>query len=119
MQPGERIGDSAALLEGGDALRFAVEVYGALVPAFVVRHRGQVRAWLNRCAHVGVELDWQPGRVFDDSGLYLICAVHGALYLPESGLCIAGPCRGKSLTSVAVYEQGGGIFLGQGGNDGG
>ena len=48
--------------------------------AFAVRFRGRVRAFLNRCGHLPVELDWEEGRFFDASGLYLICATHGALY---------------------------------------
>jgi phosphoglycolate phosphatase len=52
-------------------------------PAFAVRFRGRVAAYLNRCGHVPVELDWQPNEFFDDSKLYLICATHGALVFPS------------------------------------
>ena len=37
-------------------MRFAVEQNGETLPAFVIRHQGQVYAYLNRCAHVGGEL---------------------------------------------------------------
>ena len=102
---------SAELLDGGDGVRFAVMQGGREVAAFAVRFRGQVYAYINRCAHVAVELDWQPGRFFDGDGLYLICATHGALYRPESGACVAGPCRGARLEPVPVIERNGGVFL--------
>ena len=102
---------SAALEEGGAGVRFQVEEGGRNVPAFVVRHAGLPRAYVNRCAHVGVELDWQEGQFFDaDTGL-LMCATHGALYDPASGECRGGPCRGGRLAPVAVVERDGRILL--------
>lgn len=92
-------------------MRFEVQAQGATLPAFAVRHGGTVKAYINRCAHVGIELDWTPGEFFDRSGLYLICATHGATYLPDSGKCIAGPCRGASLVSLPVLEEDGSVFL--------
>ena len=77
----------------------------------MVRHRGRVYGYVNRCAHIGVEMDWRPGEFFDDSGLYLICATHGAVYRPETGECIAGPCRGARLEPLDVVELDGGIYL--------
>jgi len=79
--------------------------------AFVVRFRGQVAAFLNRCGHVPVELDWQQGEFFDSSGLYLICATHGALYAPDSGRCLGGRCNGKGLVKVSVSEEDGWVVL--------
>lgn len=102
---------SKELLEGGDGVRFSLERQGAPEPAFAVRYDGKVHAYLNRCGHIRVELDWQPGRFFDDSGLYLICSTHGALYAPENGRCQGGPCNGKGLTPVAIAERDGNIYL--------
>jgi nitrite reductase/ring-hydroxylating ferredoxin subunit len=102
---------SAELPEGGSGVRFEVERKGRSEAAFVVRFDGMPRAYFNRCAHVPVELDWQPGVFFDADGLYLICATHGAMYDPQSGACAGGPCRGQGLHPVAVREADGGIFL--------
>lgn len=57
------------------------------------------------------KLDWQPGEFFDDSRLYLICSVHGALYAPESGRCLSGRCQGKGLKALAVEERDGTVYL--------
>ena len=92
-------------------MRFSVERHGQPQAAFAVRFNGVVRAYLNRCAHVSVELDWMEGEFFDISGLYLICATHGATYLPESGRCVRGPCDGRALTPLVVAEQEGKVYL--------
>lgn len=91
---------------------------GEEVSAFVLRHRGQVRAWLNRCGHLPVELDWQQGEFYDSSGLYLICATHGALYAPDTGRCLGGPCKGNGLVAVAVTEIDGWIVVHEEGGQG-
>ena len=57
-------------------------------PAFAIRYRDRVYAYLNACAHVPVELDLVEGDLFDLSGQYLVCAMHGAYYHPESGVCL-------------------------------
>jgi nitrite reductase/ring-hydroxylating ferredoxin subunit len=102
---------SDELVEGGDGVRFEVEHRGARHPAFVVRFAGRVHAYRNRCAHVGVELDWQPGRFFDADGMVLICSTHGALYDPATGECRGGPCRGAGLEPVTVEEIDGRVVL--------
>lgn len=100
-----------ALVDGGDGVRFEVDTAEGRVAAFAVRFEGTVYAWRNACAHIPVELDWNPGKFFEASGIYLICATHGALYEPHSGLCVDGPCRGRSLQRVAVVERDGNIYL--------
>jgi hypothetical protein len=57
------------------------------------------------------QLDWLPGEFFDDSKLYLVCSVHGALYAPDSGRCLGGRCQGKGLTTLAVDEVDGQVYL--------
>ena len=105
------------LVEGGGGVRFTVERQGVSEAAFAVRFGGRAHAYLNRCAHLAVELDWEPGKFFDLSGLYLICATHGALYAPESGQCLGGRCNGKGLVAVEVSEHDGCVFLIEEGRD--
>jgi nitrite reductase/ring-hydroxylating ferredoxin subunit len=93
-------GSALELLDGGTGLRTLIPGPGGEVSAFVIRFQGQARAYLNRCAHVPVELDWLEGAFFDDSGQYLVCATHGAMYEPHTGLCVDGPCRGRSLEAL-------------------
>lgn len=102
---------SAALVDGGDGVRFTLERSGVTEEAFAVRFDGKAKAYLNRCGHMPVELDWQPGRFFDDSGLYLMCATHGAIYSPENGHCLGGRCNGVGLVPLAIIEHDGHVYL--------
>ena len=99
------------MADGGDGLCFEVRDRGAAAPAFAVRFKGQVYAYLNRCAHLPMELDWKPGKFFDAGGSFLICSTHGAAYSPDDGKCVWGPCAGGKLVSVPVEERDGKIFL--------
>ena len=101
---------SAALVDGGTGVRFEIERSGARLPAFAIRYRGIVHAYVNECRHQATELDWNPGEFFDAERLYLICATHGALYQPDTGWCIDGPCRGARLAAVAVCERNGVVY---------
>lgn len=102
---------SADLAEAGAGVRFEVDRHGKLEPAFVIRWQGRAHAYLNRCGHVPVELDFQPGQFFDDLGEWLICATHGALYDPASGRCQGGRCNGVGLVPLPVIERNGGVYL--------
>ena len=102
--------DSESLDEGGKGIRFPVTVDGDDLTAFVVRYGLEPRAYLNRCAHLPMELDWTEGKFFESSGLYLMCATHGALYEPDTGHCAGGPCRGGRLHAINVIERDKKIF---------
>jgi nitrite reductase/ring-hydroxylating ferredoxin subunit len=102
------------LVEGGDGVRFDIEWNGETAPAFVIRHGGRVYGYVNRCAHIAMELDWTPGKFFDADGEYLICSTHGALYAPESGACRGGPCRGAALLGLNVFEADGKVYVRRG-----
>ena len=103
--------DSHALSEGGAGVRFMVDHRGARVPAFAVRYRGMAHAYLNRCAHRGVELDWAVGEFFNRERDALMCATHGASYAPDTGACTGGPCRGGGLVKLVVIEKNSRVLL--------
>lgn len=102
---------SEDLQDGETGVRFEVPWHGEVTPAFVIRHDGKAHAYLNRCGHVPVQLDWQPGEFFDHSKIYLICATHGALYSPSSGHCLGGRCNGKGLQALPISEHDGAVYL--------
>ncbi len=102
--------ESSDVADGGKGIRFPVTAGGEDWTAFVVRFHERAHAYLNRCAHVPMELDWNHGEFFESSGLYLMCATHGALYEPHTGHCAGGPCRGGRLHKIPVLEQDGKIY---------
>ena len=97
---------SEALVDGGRAVAFDVRYCGQICRAFAIRYHGRVHAYLNRCTHVPMEMDYQEGQFFDDTGRWLLCATHGAAYQPDTGACAGGPCRG-GLVKIALSEEGG------------
>ena len=98
--------DSADLIDSAEAVAFEVHYGGRDCSAFAIRFQGQVHAYLNRCAHVPMEMDFVPNRFFDASGQWLICATHGAMYQPQTGACRSGPCRG-GMTKIEETERNG------------
>lgn len=125
VQAGHAICSSDALEDQGDGFRFMIRTsdiaskVGGIdhrvdetLPAFVIRHDGVAHAYLNRCAHVAMELDWQPGQFFTQDKSAIICASHDAQYLPDTGECISGPCpRGATLIKLDIEEKNGQIYL--------
>jgi nitrite reductase/ring-hydroxylating ferredoxin subunit len=109
---GERLICAAGELpDGGKGVRFRLRPGDEYEDAFAIRWCGKPFAYVNRCPHAGTQLDWQPGEFFEESGLYLACSTHGALFEPGNGRCVAGPCRGTALQPLAIRERDGQVFL--------
>jgi nitrite reductase/ring-hydroxylating ferredoxin subunit len=98
---------SDELAERGKGVGFDVMLWRQPARAFALRIDGQVVAYINRCAHVPTELDWNPGEFLDAERTTIVCAVHGAQYSPASGHCLGGPCGRGRLMPVTVSESGG------------
>lgn len=105
-EPAVALCPSRDLVDSGLAVPFDLRYGGQTCRAFAVRFQGVAQAYLNRCSHVAMEMDWQPDRFFDASGQWLVCASHGATYRPDTGECAAGPCRG-GLIRIELSEVGG------------
>lgn len=92
-------------LAGGVFVEFSLGEATRPTRGFVFRRGDRVCAYLNRCPHLGIELNWLPGRFLDIDGCFIQCATHGALFTPEDGHCIAGPCQGDALTPLPVQVK--------------
>lgn len=90
---------------------FSVQYRGASEQALVVRFKGSVFGYLNHCAHMPRTLDCERDGVFDPSGRYLQCSMHGICYDPVSGRSLSEICLDQSLTAIKVTEQQGWIYL--------
>lgn len=106
MQPLCRLDE---IPDGGATAVDAVLADGA-DSVIVLRHGEQVQAYLNVCPHAGRRLDYAPGKFLLKNDT-LICAVHGATFERDGGLCIAGPCRGEHLRPLAVQVSDGEVRL--------
>lgn len=80
----------------------------------ILRHQGQLYAYMNVCPHLRVPLNWRPDGFWTLDRSALMCAMHGALFQPTTGLCTSGPCVGRSLKSRTVFEDDRTIWLAPG-----
>ncbi|MCW8901890.1 MAG: Rieske 2Fe-2S domain-containing protein [Gammaproteobacteria bacterium] len=78
--------------------------------AFLVYFKQHYYAYENSCPHTGVNLNWQKEQFFSFDGLFLQCSLHGALFEPDSGVCIRGPCLGDRLKPVNVVNESGILY---------
>lgn len=76
---------------------------------FVVRRGAAVRGFVDSCPHVGAPLSDDPQRYLTRRGDYLVCFNHGALFRPDDGLCVAGPCVGRALRPWPVRVDDGAV----------
>jgi nitrite reductase/ring-hydroxylating ferredoxin subunit len=76
-------------------------------PVVVVRRGECVWAYVNRCPHFSVPLDFEPGEISCYRAQVLMCAHHSALFRFEDGHCIEGPCAGAALDPLKVEVDSG------------
>lgn len=110
----ERQGEAicqASALANLQSLCFQVRYRGELREAILIRHRGRVSCFLNQCVHMPRRLDCEDPYVFDDSGRFLRCSMHGIVYEPGSGLCRSDICLDEQLTVLKVVERDGWVLL--------
>lgn len=69
------------------------------------------QVYLNRCPHLGIPLTWYDDLLWDPQHKHLQCLTHGALFLPQNGACVSGPCRGDALWCIASTIEGGDIVV--------
>ena len=101
---------SEALAEGRH-LKLWMKFEGRDEECLLVRHTGKCYAYINRCVHMPRPLDCEKDLVFDHSGRYLRCSMHGIVYQPETGASVSTMCEGERLKSVRIYEADGEVGI--------
>lgn len=75
-----------------------------LVPgtsAYVFRYRGQMRAFVNRCTHMGGPIELEGGQC--------VCRWHDAAFDPDTGTRLDG--SSGPLQALTILEQGDELIL--------
>jgi nitrite reductase/ring-hydroxylating ferredoxin subunit len=78
-----------------------------------------IRAYRNRCPHLGVPLEVTPHRFLDETGRHIVCTTHGARFRVVDGYCVVGPCLGETLERVSVRVEDGLVWLDEAGGGAG
>jgi nitrite reductase/ring-hydroxylating ferredoxin subunit len=89
-------------LEHGTSKKFTLRRGQRDLEALLVNYEGNYFAYVNRCPHTGITLDWVNNQFFSSDNRYLMCATHGAVFEPPTGECVWGPCFGLALQSVPI-----------------
>lgn len=99
-------------LEPGSVKKFWLICHKNRVDGFLLNYEGRFHAYVNRCRHMTTPLDFVRNQFFTEDGRHVMCMTHGAVYEPESGLCIDGPCKGLSLYRLPVVIEAGEVLVG-------
>jgi len=91
-------------LKSGESVKFMLPIRGADEECFLINFDGELHAYVNRCRHVPMPMDWVDNQFFAEEGRYLMCQTHNAYYEPGTGECVAGPpsACGKFLYRVPL-----------------
>ena len=113
IHPGDArlwVATSEQLAEGA-YLRMAVAYTGEPISVLVFRYQGRCLAYRNRCVHMPRELDCEKNGIFDATGQYLRCSMHGIVYDPITGESVSTLCTGERLTPIDIVEDETGIWI--------
>ena len=78
---------------------------------FVVRRNQRAFAYINRCPHMHIPLEWIPDQFLDYDGELIQCSTHGALFTIDKGHCVYGPCHGQALKTLPTEVRGDAIWI--------
>ena len=98
---------AAGAVAPGRALKLEIDGAGGIL----VNHDGRHYAYVNRCPHAGTPLDRRPSDFFTEDRRLLRCATHGAVFAPDTGVCVQGPCPGARLDPLWVERDGGDLVV--------
>ena len=98
-------------LANGQHLKLQLLFEALSEECIVFRFEGKVYAYINRCVHMPRKLDCEKDQIFDKSGRFLRCSMHGIVYQPETGASVSTICEGERLRAVALREEGGEILI--------
>lgn len=99
--PGKVVARTDELAHGATK-KFVLECREGTLEGLVVSYEGAYYAYINRCCHLPMPMDWVENDFFSLDKRYLICSTHGATYEPTTGECIWGPCYGGFLEPVPL-----------------
>jgi len=93
-------------IQPGHTKKFLLDIDDREEECFVVNHEGTLHAYVNRCLHVPMTMDWIENQFMTEDQQFILCATHGACYLPDTGECVTGPPFGKFLIRVPLTIRG-------------
>jgi nitrite reductase/ring-hydroxylating ferredoxin subunit len=101
---------SVGEIDHGTSKKFTLRRGQRELEGLLVNFQGNLFAYVNRCPHTGITLDWVNNQFFSSDRRYLMCATHGAVFEPPTGECVWGPCVGAALQKLELEIEDEKIF---------
>jgi len=79
--------------------------------ALVFYHQGQAYSYVNDCMHMHRQLNCEQDAIFDETGRFLRCSMHGFVFEPSTGECQSPVCYGERLRPLKLMETDDGLYF--------
>ena len=74
------------------------------VSAIIFAFEDRAYAYVNHCMHMHRPLNCEQDAIFDETGKFLRCSMHGFIFDPKTGECQSPVCFGQSLQALRLEE---------------
>ena len=81
------------------------------VSAIIFAFEDNAYAYVNHCMHMHRPLNCERDAVFDETGKYLRCSMHGFIFDPKTGECQSPVCFGQHLQALRLEEMDGTLYF--------
>jgi chromosome partitioning protein len=98
-------------LADGRLAPFACPTAQGGLNGFVFRLSDYCYAYRSTCPHVPNLPQSSDGDSFALEGEKLLCKTHRAAFVPETGECLSGPCKGRWLEKLDIEVRNGAVYL--------
>ena len=105
---GVKLGPLDQIADPG-ARNYVLQIGDKRFHGFVVRRGEAAFGYVDRCPHAGLPLAQVLDRYLTEDGGLIACSWHGALFEPDTGACVGGPCVGARLSPWPVRVEDGRI----------
>jgi nitrite reductase/ring-hydroxylating ferredoxin subunit len=79
--------------------------------AIIFSFDGDAYAYVNHCMHMHRPLNCSQDDIFDETGAYLRCSMHGFIFEPKTGECLSPVCLGQRLQALRLQEIDGVVYF--------
>ncbi len=97
-------------LQNYQTQKIQLKIGKQLQELFFFKVGNQYYGYLNLCRHWNIPLDYEDNDFFSDNKQFIVCKNHGALFDPQTGQCLSGPCEGKSLYQIQLINKNKSIY---------
>ena len=81
------------------------------VSVIIFAFDGIAYAYVNHCMHMHRPLNCEQDAIFDETGCYLRCSMHGFIFDPKTGECLSPVCFGQRLQTLRLEECDGTLYF--------